>query len=384
MDTSWWRSQEDLDDDQKNFILLPSEGRLMLEGPPGSGKTNLLLLRAQFIAGKGEKNVLVISFTNSLADFMRSGVDGKGLISGDQVRTFHSWASEHIRQYLGVRLIAKGAKFDDEARARAIDLLREANKKIPTPKLYDGIFVDEAQDFSADELSCLLALSDKICVCGDVKQGIYGQDGLSIAEKMGLSRHTLHRHYRIGQRIAQVADKLLPPANGDESLEATANYNPKLQGASTARMHPCEDRDDQFQRMSDLIEVQLDAFKGDSIGVFCGKWETALEVMERFKGTKFEGIACLHGTDGASFGGDKLIHVMTMHSSKGTEFRAVHLFGTEELKFPLNKRQLAFTAVTRAKTALNAYRSGSTNAAFEGAFAEPAHMDISDLFPEEK
>lgn len=384
MDTSWWRSQNELDDDQKNFILLPADGRLMLEGPPGSGKTNLLLLRAQFIAGKGEKNVLVISFTNSLADFMRSGVEGKGLINGEQVRTFHSWASEHIRQYLGIQLLAKGAKFDDAARSRALELLRDANKKIPAQKLYDGIFVDEAQDFSADELSCLLVLTDKICVCGDVKQGIYQRDGLTIADKMNLSRHTLHKHYRIGQRIAQVADKLLPPAHGEASLEATANYNPKTQGISTAKMHSCTDRNEQFQHMCEIISVQLDAFKGDSIGVFCGRWDSAVEVMERFKGTEFEAIACLHGTDGASFGNDKLIHVMTMHSAKGTEFRAVHLFGTEELKFPLNSRQLAFTAVTRAKTALNAYRSGSTNAPLEGAFAEPAHMDLSDLFPEQK
>ncbi|MCS3810502.1 ATP-binding domain-containing protein [Xanthomonas sp. 4461] len=383
MDTSWWRKKDELDDEQKAFILVPSAGRLMLEGPPGSGKTNLLLLRAQFIAGQGEKNVLIISFTRSLADFMRSGVEGKGLISGDQVRTYHSWANEHIRQYLGEALVYDGNEFDDETRVRALSLVRDARSKLPANKLYSGIFVDEAQDFSVDELECLLELSDKICVCGDVRQGLYEKDGLSIADKLGLQRFTLKKHYRIGQRVAEVADRILPPVDGGDTLSATANYKAKTYGTATAKMHECDSRDAQFDKMCGLISVQLDAFKGDSIGIFCGRKNSAIELMERFVGTEFEDKVCLHGYGGGGFGGDKLIHIMTMHAAKGTEFRAVHIYGAEELnKFPLNRRKLAYTAVTRAKTALNAYRTGPTSHVLEAAFAEPTHMDLDALFSE--
>ncbi|TLY47101.1 MAG: superfamily I DNA/RNA helicase, partial [Gammaproteobacteria bacterium] len=348
------------------------------------GKTNLLLLRAQFIAGKGEKNVLIVSFTKALADFMRNGVAGNGIIDGQQVRTFHSWATEHIGHYLGKSLVANGSNFDDATRLRAIELVRDANKKLPAQKLYDGIFVDEAQDFSCDELECLLSLSDKICVCGDVKQGIYQRDGLDIGHKLGLATITLQRHYRIGQRIAQVADKLLPPAEGEKSLEATANYNPKVQGASTAHMHDCSSRDQQFGLMLEKIALQMDAFKGDSIGILCGKRDTANGVAERLFAIELTEHVCLHGPEGGTFGDCSLIHIMTIHSSNGTEFRAVHIFGAEELKGRLSRRQLLFTAVTRAKTALNAYRTGATNAALESAFAEPKHMELAELFPEQK
>jgi ATP-dependent exoDNAse (exonuclease V) alpha subunit len=72
---------------------------------------------------------------------------------------------------------------------------------------------------------------------------------------------------------------------------------------------------------------------------------------------------------------------MTIHSSKGAEFRTVHLFGAEDMmRGPLSSAKLAYTAVTRAKTALNAYRTGSTNMALENAFAEPAHVNVADLF----
>jgi ATP-dependent exoDNAse (exonuclease V) alpha subunit len=44
---------------------------------------------------------------------------------------------------------------------------------------------------------------------------------------------------------------------------------------------------------------------------------------------------------------------MTVHSAKGSEFRAVHLLEGEAFK-PHN-RELAFTAATRAKTEVSVY-----------------------------
>jgi superfamily I DNA/RNA helicase len=206
MDGTWWRRKEELDETQREFVMLPPTGRLLLKGPPGSGKTNLLLLRALFIAGAGEKNVLIITFTRTLADFIRTGIESEGVITADKVRTFHSWAAEHIREYTGERLVADGAEFDDSTRARALELLRAANGRVTTKSLYSAIFVDEAQDLSADELECLLELSEVVCVCGDVQQGIYEQDGLLISDRLGLDVYELEQHYRISQKIARVAD----------------------------------------------------------------------------------------------------------------------------------------------------------------------------------
>ena len=77
--------------------------------------------------------------------------------------------------------------------------------------------------------------------------------------------------------------------------------------------------------------------------------------------------------------------MLTIHAAKGTEFRAVHLFAVEELaSYPLNRSRLGFTAITRAKTALNAYRTGETNQRLESAFAQPRHMELDDLFPGDK
>jgi superfamily I DNA and RNA helicase len=67
-------------------------------------------------------------------------------------------------------------------------------------------------------------------------------------------------------------------------------------------------------------------------------------------------VAVIQRSDGyQSFGPNSLIRVMTVASAKGSECRAVHLLAAEE--FGPNRRELAFTAVTRAKTDVRLYHS---------------------------
>jgi len=384
MKAGWFRSQKQLDDDQKKFILLPATGRYSLVGPPGSGKTNLLLLRAQFLAGQGEQNVLFITYTNALADFIRAGITDSGLIEPDQIKTYHAWASQHIATHLGERVVEKGAEFDEDVRSNVSVLLAKARLKLQTQNLYSAIFVDEAQDLTPAELTELLALSDNVCICGDARQGIYQREGLQIAAQLGLEQITLKRHYRIGQRIAKVADRLMPPVVGASPLEDTSNYDPKDQGESTAQMFPCATRDEQFAKMLKTITVQLDAFKGENIGVFCGTRATLAEVKQRFLNSELSEQFCAHGSgESGSFTGNVPIHIMTIHGAKGAEFRAVHMYGTEDLKFPLHHRELGYTAITRAKTSLAAYRTGRTNHPLEAAFAQPKNFGLDDLLPKD-
>ncbi len=382
MNTSWWVSKDELDETQLKFINLSGQGRYQLEGPAGSGKTNLLLLRAQFVAGQGDKNVLVITYTRSLSRFLRSGLVDAGLMEPDQVRTFHSWAREHVKRYLNEDIVDANHDFDEEVRAKTVELLKKANEKVPTKKLINSVFIDEAQDLTAEEIACLTDISENVCVCGDLKQGIYHRDGLKAADELNLEKFTLTNHYRIGHRIARVADRLLPPASAAESLEATSNYNEKKLGKSTAALHKLANRGAQFEKMMELLNIQVSAYAGDRIGILCGRRDTTKEVYELLSNTELAPLTCCHLMDGTDFSSDAQIHVMTMHSSKGVEFRAAHLFGIEELKSGhMNNPTLAYTAVTRAKTALNAYCTVTTSAELEHAFSEKKLIEIDALFP---
>ncbi|WP_207816648.1 ATP-binding domain-containing protein [Pseudomonas sp. 50_B] len=385
MNGNWWRSKKEMDQSQKDFIRLPIEGRYLLSGPPGSGKTNLLLLRAEVMVGSGEKDILFITYTRSLADFIRSGAVAKGFVRAEQIKTFHSWLAEYVNLNLGSKVKWSEGDFDDNARNEALQKLIAANEARPSEKMYSAIFVDEAQDLSVGELTALLELSDKVCICGDDRQGIYNQNGMATTEALGLEAHRLTRHFRIGQEIAKVADKLMPPKKGGVTLESTCNYDPAIQGTSSATLYPSQSRTEQLDKILELIEVQLDAFPGEAIGIFCPRQEDRLEVKKYFEATHLKDQICAHGVDSdATFSGEALIHIMTLHASKGTEFRCVHIFGAEGLTtFPLRRTKLIYTGVTRAKTALNIYRFGETTAKVEAAFAKPVLFGLDNLFPDD-
>ncbi|GAA0279914.1 UvrD-helicase domain-containing protein [Pseudomonas rhodesiae] len=385
MNNNWWRSKKEMDQAQKDFIRLPVEGRYLLSGPPGSGKTNLLLLRAEVMVGSGEKDILFITFTRSLADFIRSGAVAKGFVKPDQIRTFHSWAAEYVNLNLRQRLSWNDGEFGDDSRAQALEQLIAANAERQSEKMYSAIFVDEAQDLSVGELTALLELSDKVCVCGDDRQGIYHQDGMEIADRIGLDSHKLTKHFRIGQEIAKVADKLMPPPRGGQLLESSCNYDPALQGASSAILHTCDTRQHQLTEMHRIINIQLDAFPGEALGIFCPTQEDRLEIKEYFSKTELASRISTHGVDqDATFASDSIIHIMTLHASKGTEFRCVHIFGAEGLRrYPLRRTTLSYTGVTRAKTALNVYKTGDTTPKMESAFATPVLFGLDNLFPDD-
>ena len=65
----------------------------------------------------------------------------------------------------------------------------------------------------------------------------------------------------------------------------------------------------------------------------------------------------------------KPIVITTFHAAKGLEFRALHLVGCCQLKKFHNNRQMAFTAVTRAKTSLAVYHSEDLHSYLESALS---------------
>jgi superfamily I DNA/RNA helicase len=90
----WWTRKEQLDKVQLQIIEnLPLRESFLVLGPPGSGKSNVLLRRAQFIRSQDMANVMVLTFTRSLVEFMKTGCvyQGREIFPQSCVSTIESW-----------------------------------------------------------------------------------------------------------------------------------------------------------------------------------------------------------------------------------------------------------------------------------------------------
>src|SRR5438105_4373026 len=73
MNAEWWVDLAQLDRDQEAVMGLPLDEDSMVLGPPGSGKTNLLLLRANYVSQAGSPNILIVVFGRALREFIARG-----------------------------------------------------------------------------------------------------------------------------------------------------------------------------------------------------------------------------------------------------------------------------------------------------------------------
>jgi superfamily I DNA and RNA helicase len=381
MDKTWWRKPEDLDGDQRKVIATPIDGNYLVVGPPGSGKTNILVLRAAYLHRAGHPNIKVISFTRTLREFIKSGLMDRPIPPPDCVSTFASWALIFLRE-MGSPFEASKEDLDhDEMRMERLAALEKVIKKAkPSPEYYDSILIDEVQDYLRREVLVLGRLTKRLFCAGDSRQRIYDtNEGLDAAKEVGCKEYSLRYHYRIGRKICRAADRVLPASDG-ELLATFSQYDEKALPSSVERVS-ARDSAAQFATLKEKLQNQLRAYPREWLAVICPTRRTRDEVVEYLKeselANKFQ--VQVEKSKDRSFSTQKPICVIVAKSSKGTEFRAVHFVRAEQCGRHFS-RELSFTVVTRAKTALIIYHTGRIDAALEAALSEPRVPNIEELF----
>lgn len=364
MSKTFWISDKHLDDTQASAVKdMPESASFLIRGPAGSGKTNILLLRAKWFLIKNLSELRIIVFTSSLKNFVQLGCRQYEMPS-ENVVTSHHFFIDLLRQY-GIEVTLSGSFEADRAMLAGTAQSLVESKKLSN--LYDALLVDECQDYMDTELLVLRRLTKRLILVADSRQSIYRTTHTPelLEELVQNNVVDLKYHYRCGLKLCIVADAILRDSANFLPLRGECRYSEDDRPSSVALIK-CVDLNFQFATILGRLQGQLDLYPEEYVGVLFPKRE--------------QQAAFEKALSSAAISDKSRVVIDTMHGAKGLEFRAVHLAGCEALyKMGPTQKRLAYTSVLRGKTAAAIYYSGSVPGYLQSAVAklEPPKPDPS-------
>jgi superfamily I DNA/RNA helicase len=200
----WYVPYEKLDRRQKDFVDTHEQGsNVFLQGPPGSGKTILLInIINNLRKSKPNQKIGLVTYTHSLIDMLDTGLTAG---SGIQAITYHQFVS------------------------------RQRN----STTRYDTLVVDEVQDIPVHVLSMMRGATAQLIVAGDGNQRIYrdGSDEPTLLSALGLTNPSQQFRIAVSYRLTPSvfrAARVFKPAvlNAQESTGKT-DVRPELARAQS-------------------------------------------------------------------------------------------------------------------------------------------------------
>lgn len=380
MSDTWWKDETDLKGEQANVLDLPLDNDLLIVGPPGSGKTNLLLLRANYLFLGPCPNLQVVVYGSVLKKFIKVG-GAQYKFPLDRITT-HSALFLSILRENGVFINIKELSPSDSraALASAMMGLIEDGK---LGAVYEALVLDEAQDYSPNEIQIFRRISKILVASADTRQKIFDvEDSSKELQKCIANVYPLKLHYRNCIDVCRVADGIMVGKPDHIPMVKHSNYN-EAEYPSNVRTRGGISISEQAKLIAEQIVDQRVAYPNELIGVLAVRNEEVNQIANYLSKTQWADEFTL--SHDAAFDPDRPIWLSTISSAKGLEFRAVHLAGMDHVsKTGPAQRRLCFTGVTRAKTALTVYHEGTLpgylDAALRAVSPTPSPITKSRLF----
>jgi len=210
-----------LTEQQRRIVTLPTDTNYLVTGPPGSGKTVLLLHRADEILrhqGAPPSKLRVLVFTHILRAYIDSGAETLHLPL-EIIQSFYSWVFQ-LADREGLSR-SKATRVEDKCKETLEAAADYFETQQPEPVI-DVVLVDEGQDLPSAAYRLLVKASRHVTVFADPTQKLYagGADLEDAAAILGIRKvgFTLVENLRGSFEVSCLAAQFLSPIARDNYL----------------------------------------------------------------------------------------------------------------------------------------------------------------------
>ena len=364
-----------MDLQQEQLARSLGDGHRVIHGVAGSGKTMILGYRAEYLASRSEKPILILCFSEPLSKRLKSWMDAKGLNGKVDARSFHGWCRNQLITYHQSLPAEQGADFFPALVQRVIECVDRGH--IPAAQ-YGAILIDEGHDFELAWFKLVVQMvspdSNHLLVLYDDAQSIFNRSshrGFSF-KSVGVQaqgRTTILKiNYRNTRQILELAaliakDILDPKVTDDDGVPLIRPVSCGREGPRPLLIKLPSLRDE----ASEIARRLAQAYQQ---GV---AWQD-MAVVHR---TKSVGQVCVDALERAKIPYQwqqqnkkaysptaDMVTVLTMHASKGLEYPFVAIPGVGLLSAAEDdleqEARLFYIAATRSTNQLVVTGSGDS------------------------
>lgn len=359
-----------MDLQQEQLARSMGEGHRVIHGVAGSGKTMILVYRAQQLAAAARPDwpILVLCYNRPLAARIDALMRQRGLDERVQVRTFHGWCYDMADTYqLGIP--KKGFRPDYDALAdRVVEAV--AHGRIPRAQ-YAALMIDEAHDFEDAWLRLAPQLVDpatnSLLVLYDDAQSIYRQPrrrfsfasvGIEARGRTSVLKVNYRNTAEVLKLATATAGQLLRggepdgavdgPGEGDSDIVQQTPLGAGRSGPAPELLRGRTPREEAELVAERLADALADGVSPADIGVLARRHDL-LDPVE--KALHLRGIRTQRLQRAGTWEPDS-VKLTTLHASKGLEFHTVAIVGLQAVPDAHHSEEeewrLLYVAMTRA------------------------------------
>ncbi len=357
-----------MDLQQEQLARSLGEGHRVIHGTAGSGKTMILVYRAQYLAMMLRKPILALCYNVSLAARLEQMMAAKGLSQQVSVRNFHAWCSDQLKLYH----IALPQQSPDGAQQYFSQLVKNVidgveRGQIPRAQ-YGAVLIDEGHDFKPEWLKLMAQMIDpqtnSFLLLFDDARSIYGAThspkfsfasvGIQARGRTSILRINYRNTAEVLALAYEFAKETLNPHDADENgipviapesagrhgMVPLISHHPNLRAEVDHIIECFRQYHDEGITWREMAIIYRARFMGE-------------EVLNRLLSAEIPAEWLQKSREGRHFDSSAdSVKVMTMHSSKGLEFPVVAIPGIGYLPWKdldhAEEARLLYVGMTRA------------------------------------